>query len=103
ADLKVPSSLQALPQGMLRAPGMWPPRWQVSGKPGGARISPENSWGLRTSTRPADLADTAACTCGRKARRDKSGSAALYVVGLIWGVSVESSSPSAIHFLRPPF
>jgi len=32
--LKVPSSFAALPHGMLRASGMWPPRWEVSGKSG---------------------------------------------------------------------
>src|SRR5260370_207756 len=37
---------------MLFAPGMCPPRWHVSGSPGGARISPVNSAGLRTSTSP---------------------------------------------------
>ena len=43
--LNVPSSFTALAQGMLFAPGMWPPRWQVSVRPGGARILPVNSSG----------------------------------------------------------
>src|SRR5437667_182122 len=49
---------------MLRAPGMCPPRWQVSGSPGGARISPLNSGGLRTSTRATALAETVAFVVG---------------------------------------
>src|SRR5437867_5152348 len=101
-DLKVPSSLQALPHGMLRAPGMWPPRWQVSGSPGGARISPVNSAGLRTSTSPAFLPADACCTSGRNARSEVSEPLALYVFAAKAGLSVLSSRDSASHFLRPP-
>src|SRR6185436_7709204 len=71
--LNVPSSLQFLPHGMLFAPGMWPPRWQVSGSPGGDRISPVNSCGLRTSTSAADFDFIACCTSGRNARSELSG------------------------------
>ena len=100
--LNVPSSLQFLPQGMLFAPGMWPPRWQVSGSPGGARISPVNSAGLRTSTSAAFFAADACCTSGRNARSDTSGPLALYVFAATLGLSVDSSRPSASHFFRPP-
>ena len=55
ADLKVPSSLHALLQGTFARSGdmaaalarFWQPQ-------GGARISPVNSCGLRTSTNDAD-------------------------------------------------
>src|SRR3954464_12295134 len=80
--LKLPSSLQFFPHGMLFAPGMWPPRWHVSGSPGGDRISPVNSCGLRTSTSDALPAADADCTSGRNARRDTSGEPALYVVAV---------------------
>src|SRR5438876_10436626 len=101
-DLNVPSSLQALPHGMLLAPGMWPPRWHVSGSPGGARISPVNSWGLLTSTSAALLALITCCTSGRNARSDRSAPLALYFFAGNDGLSVLSSRPSDTHFLRPP-
>src|SRR5262249_35073161 len=66
-----------IPHGMLLAPGMCPPRWHVSGNPGGERISPLNSCGLRTSTSAADLAFTACWTSGRNARSERSGPPAL--------------------------
>ena len=56
----------------LRAPGIWPPRWQVSGKPGGARISPVNSCGLLTSTSAAVRFADASSTCGSNARSERS-------------------------------
>src|SRR5437667_1722069 len=98
--LNVPSSLHAFAHGMLFAPGMWPPRWQVSGSPGGARISPVNSAGLRTSTSDALWAAEACWTSGRNARSDVSGPLALYVFGVIFGLSVLSSRDSASHFFR---
>src|SRR5262245_52853532 len=100
--LKVPSSLQFLPHGMLFAPGMWPPRWHVSGNPGGDRISPVNSCGLRTSTSDADFDFIACCTSGRNARRELSGDFVLYVFDGNDPLSVLRSRPSASHFLRPP-
>src|ERR1051325_9725805 len=100
--LNVPLSLQFLPHGMLFAPGTCPPRWHVSGNPGGARISPVNSCGLRTSTRCAFLPALACCTSVKNARRDVSAGFALYVAALNDGLSVDSSRPSASHFLRPP-
>src|SRR3954469_13733785 len=100
--LNVPSSLQFLPQGMLFAPGMCPPRWHVSGSPGGARISPVNSAGLRTSTSAAFFCDDACWTSGRNARSDTSGADALYVFTANDGFSVLKSRDSASHFLRPP-
>src|SRR6185437_3842101 len=101
--LNVPSSLHALPQGTLRAVGMWPPRWHVSGKPGGANISPVNSCGPRTSTSDAAWFFTASCTCGRKALNERSASCALYWVGGYEAALSLTSRLSASHFLRPPF
>src|SRR5215471_21617218 len=87
---------------MLLAPGMCPPRWQVSGSPGGARISPVNSAGLRTSTSDAFFPADACCTSGRNARSDRSGPLALYVLAAAAGLSVATDFPSASHFFRPP-
>src|SRR3989338_4076543 len=97
--LNVPSSLQAFPQWMLFAPGICPPRWQVSGRTGGARISPEYSCGLRTYTSAAERSGEAFWAYGKNARMEKSGDLAEYVLAAILGTSVESSRPSTIHFL----
>ena len=75
--LNVPSSFASFPHGMLFAPGMCPPRWHVSGSPGGARISPVNSAGLLTSTSAALLFCTADVTSERNARSESSCSLAL--------------------------
>ena len=64
AGLNVPSaSFTAWPHGMFFAPGMCPPRCACSvGYSGGARISPVNSFGLRTSTRTLFFARYASFT-----------------------------------------
>src|SRR3972149_9248593 len=102
-DLKVPSSLQFFPQGILNAPGTCPPRWQVSRRPGGERIFPVNSSGERTSTNAHGiLLSTVVKTFPRRARDEKSGSAALYVFLVKDGTSADTGRPSDNHFFRPP-
>ena len=65
-------TLTACTQGTLCAVGMWPVRWAVSTKPGGAMILPLYSSGERTSMSvvPASIA---ASTSSRVARRLRSG------------------------------
>ena len=99
---KALASLQARAQGMFFAPGTCPPRWQVSGRPGGARISPVNSCEERTSTKSAAFFEEASCTCGRNDRIEKSGSLARYDAGFGFGTSCVRSLDSASHFFRPP-
>src|SRR5947209_10347760 len=97
--LKVPSSLTAWLQGMLTAPGMWPPRCACSvGYSGGARTSPVNSLGLRTSTNLYLGEVYHSKVCFRYALMLSSGGEAWKWVGVYSGISLVSGLSSSIHF-----